>query len=131
MNNFGISEESLAKIIAIIDDMREDNESMPILVEGKRDKKALQELGFEGDIIVLNSGYTLADVADAISKKYRKIIILTDWDKKGSYLAGRIFNLLRDNDVICNLEYRRKLGFYLGPHISTVEELSIFSEKII
>ena len=124
MNNFGISEESLAKIMAIIDDMREDNESMPILVEGKRDKKALQELGFEGDIIVLNSGYTLADVADVISKKYRKIIILTDWDKKGSYLAGRIFNLLRDNDVICNLEYRRKLGFYLGPHISTVEELA-------
>jgi len=131
MNNFGISEESLAKIMAIIDDMREDNESTPILVEGKRDKKALKELGFEGDIIVLNSGYTLADVADAISKKYRKIIILTDWDKKGSYLAGRIFNLLRDNDVICNLEYRRKLGFYLGPHISTVEELSMFSEKII
>jgi len=85
----------------------------------------------EGDIIVLNSGYTLVDVADEISKKYRKIIILTDWDKKGSYLAGRIFNLLRDNDVICNLEYRRKLGFYLGPHISTVEELSMFSEKII
>ncbi len=131
MNEFGISKESLAKIMLIIDEMKGDNENTPILVEGKRDKKALEELGFEGKIIVLNSGHTLASLADRISKKYRKIIILTDWDKKGSYLAGRLFNLLRDNDVICDMEYRRKLGFYLGSHISTVEELAMLSEKVI
>ena len=131
MNELGISRESLAKILLIIDKMKEDNESTPILVEGKRDEKALQELGFEGKIIVLNSGHTLANLADRVSKNYRKIIILTDWDKKGSYLAGRLFNLLRDNDVFCDMEYRRKLGFYLGSHIFTVEELSMLSEKVI
>ncbi len=131
MNNFGISRESLDKVYQILDEMKADNENIPILVEGKRDKKALQELGFEGDIIILNSGHTLANIADWISEKHKKIIILTDWDKKGSYLAGRLFNLLRDNDVVCNMEYRRKLGFYLGSHISTVEELSMLSEKVI
>ncbi len=128
----GLPPESLEKIIGILDEMREDNNSVPILVEGRRDRRALVALGFKGEIIVLNSGKSLSNLADKIASSYGELIILTDWDKKGSYLAGRIFNLLRDNDVVCNLEYRRKLGFYLGSHISTVEELSFLSsEKII
>jgi 5S rRNA maturation endonuclease (ribonuclease M5) len=130
--HFGLNEESLINIWKIIEEMRCENASIPILVEGKRDKMALRTLGFEGEIITINSGKTLTSLADNIAQSYRNVIILTDWDKKGNYLAGRIFNLLRDNDVICDLEYRRKLGFYLGPHISTVEEIaSLPSEKVI
>ena len=130
--HLGLPDESLEKILRILDEMREDNSTVPILVEGRRDKDALVNLGFEGDIIVLNSGKSLVNLVDEIARSYKKLIILTDWDEKGSYLAGRVFNLMRDSDVLCNLDYRRKLGFYLGSHISTVEELSFLnSEKII
>ncbi|AGB04950.1 small primase-like protein with Toprim domain [Aciduliprofundum sp. MAR08-339] len=120
----GISQESMEKIESILEDMRVENVQTPILVEGKRDREALRTLGMEGEIITVNMGKSLSDLADFIASRHFKVIILTDWDRKGSYLAGKLFTLLRDNDVICNMEYRRKLGFYVGAHISSVEELA-------
>ncbi len=119
----GLPQESLQKIEDLIEELKEANLSVPVLVEGKRDLAALRELGLEGEILLVNSGKNLVDLSDLIAKRYSEIIILTDWDRKGSYLAGKMFTLLRDNGVLCNMEYRRKIGFYAGSLISTVEEL--------
>ncbi len=122
-----IPEESLKRIEAILEDFREENLRAPIIVEGKRDEDALRTLGFRGEIIRINSGSSLVSFAQRISMEYKRVIILTDWDRTGSFLAGRLYELLRDNDVLCDMEFRRKLGFYAGSLISTVEELpSIF-----
>jgi len=118
-----LSEDILEKIEALISQAKIENYNTPILVEGRKDREALRLLGFRGVILLLNKGKSLSALADSIAMKYEKIIILTDWDKKGNYLAERMKALLEDDDVECDMEFRRKLSSLLGSHITTVEEL--------
>ncbi len=63
---------------------------MPIIVEGKKDKKALRDLGFDGEIITLHSGKSIYEFAETIANKYEKIILLFDWDSKGEELYSKV-----------------------------------------
>ena len=118
-----LSGDILEKVEEIISEAKIMNYDTPILVEGRKDREALRLLGFKGIILLINKGKSLSNVADNIAMKYEKIIILTDWDKKGNFLAERMKVLLEDNDVECDMEIRRKLSSLLRSHITTVEEL--------
>ena len=76
----------------VLDDLIEKNRSVPIIVEGVYDRRALHELGVRGDIRVLNRGNSVLGLCEAIAREYREAIILTDWDVRG----GRIARNLRD-----------------------------------
>ncbi len=55
-----------------------------ILVEGKRDRMALEELRFTGDVKLLNRGWPIEKVVvDLIENYSEKPIILMDWDRTG------------------------------------------------
>ena len=60
-----------------LSEQRSRNRDMdfPILVEGKRDKIALQCLGFTGQIEVLNRGWTIDRVVTRYSKSTGKEIL--------------------------------------------------------
>ena len=60
-------------------------EDIPIIVEGRNDKKALQELGLD-NIFTLN--LPLFKIVERIHTK--EVVILTDLDKKGKELYRRI-----------------------------------------
>jgi 5S rRNA maturation endonuclease (ribonuclease M5) len=119
-----LSGDILEKVEEIISEAKIMNYDTPILVEGRKDREALRLLGFKGAILLINKGKSLSNVADNIAMKYERIIILTDWDKKGDFLAERMRILLEDNDVECNMEIRRRLSSLLSSHITTVEELT-------
>jgi 5S rRNA maturation endonuclease (ribonuclease M5) len=59
-----------------------------IVVEGKKDRKALEKLGFR-NIIELNKK-PLFQIIENISMKHKECIILTDLDKKGKQLYGKL-----------------------------------------
>ena len=64
-----------------------------IVVEGRKDKDALERLGLENIIFLKKPLYK---VAEEISLKCKKCIILTDLDKKGKQLFERLKkNLVR------------------------------------
>jgi len=68
--------------------VEEVNESKKIiLAEGKKDIKALRELGIKNDIITL-SRLPLFEVVEQLSDQ--EVIILTDFDKKGKQLYGKL-----------------------------------------
>ena len=55
----------------------------PVIVEGKRDTKALRNLGFGGIIIELNDGNSVLSTVENIAYKFgrrSKFVVLTDWD---------------------------------------------------
>jgi len=56
-----------------------------IIVEGKKDKVALEKLGFE-NIFVLHGKPFYKAIEEIEGKKIKKCIILTDLDKKGKQL---------------------------------------------
>lgn len=59
-----------------------------IIVEGKKDKEALECLGVS-NIITLNKD-PIYKVIEEAAKENKKVIILTDLDKEGKKLYGRL-----------------------------------------
>lgn len=58
-----------------------------VLVEGKKDKRALELLGFQR-VYTVNINKPLYEVAESINED--RIIILTDLDKKGKEIYSKI-----------------------------------------
>lgn len=83
----------------------EENKKVPIIVEGDKDVFSLRKLGIRGEIITFNSGLSIIDFCDKLVKKYKEVIILTDWDRKGGFICHTIEKNL-EGRVKCNLYYR-------------------------
>ena len=101
----------------------------PIIVEGKRDKKALRDLDINGDIFVLNKGHSIIKIVDDLSRLLGpkgKFIILTDWDRTG----GNLYRLIKDYSHSCDLimvdNFRKRLSILTKNEIKCVEHLPKF-----
>ena len=92
-----------------LDELCEENKIVPIIVEGEKDTEALRKLDVTGEIIQINRGVSLIDFCDQIAQQYSKIIILTDWDRKGGYLCHTIMRNL-EGRVNCNTYYREVIA---------------------
>ena len=108
-------------------ELREENKTIPIIVEGNKDVEALRKLGVSGEIIRFNQGVSIPDFCDMISHRYKKIIILTDWDRKGGYLCSTIKKNL-EGLVYCNTRFREI--FAKRSMIRTLEGLPSWIETI-
>jgi 5S rRNA maturation endonuclease (ribonuclease M5) len=84
----------------------------PILVEGKRDKAALERIGVRNRIFLIN--LTPDELCKRISKVADEAVILTDFDETGEKLGKRVEEALYSYSVLPNTEVRRKLRYLLG-----------------
>ncbi len=85
----------LDELEEVIERLRLANKECPVIVEGRRDRDALQRLGLEGEIITIHSGGTLYDFAEELIHAHETIILLPDWDDRGELLYGKLASLLR------------------------------------
>jgi len=99
-------EQILQELEETLVELREENKTTPIIVEGDKDINALQKLGMTGEIVRFNTGQSVSNFCDTIAQKYRKIILLTDWDWRGGRLGSSIKKHL-ENRVECNTSYRQ------------------------
>ena len=83
------------------------NSNTLIIVEGKKDKIALQKLGL-ANIIELNKK-PLFQIVEEISNSNDECIILTDLDKKGKELYGKLNSSLQKHGVKVNNKLREFL----------------------
>ncbi len=58
-----------------------------VIVEGKKDRKALSDLGVEN---IMTISKPLYKVAEDAAESSRDVIILTDFDRKGKELYGKL-----------------------------------------
>ena len=119
--------KSIEDLEKIIDELGEENRSIPIIVEGKKDIEALRKLDISGSIISVNAGLPLIDFCDKIAQEQTDIIILTDWDRKGGYLCRTIKKNL-EGRVNCNTKYREL--FAKNAMIRTLEGLPSWLETM-
>lgn len=82
--------ERSEKIREVLHYLYEINKLVPIIVEGKRDKKALNDIGFDGEIITLHSGKSIYEFSENIANRFDKVVLLFDWDEKGEELYSKI-----------------------------------------
>jgi len=77
----------------VIEALCEINKRFPVVVEGKKDLKALRKLGLSGDIIPLHNGKGLYNFSEELAERFSKVVLLLDWDAKGETL----FTSLKEN----------------------------------
>ena len=104
-----------------------------VLVEGRRDREALEALGFSGPIEVLNRGWPVDDVLVFLVETYGRrsqvdrgpsVIVLMDWDRTGGRLQANIRRNLESLDVGFDEQLRSVLMRCLKPETRVVEDLS-------
>ncbi|UTB31535.1 MAG: toprim domain-containing protein [Methanobacterium sp. ERen5] len=104
---------------------------MPILIEGNKDVNALKKLGINGTFIkVSGSGLKLFEIAEKSVKLSSKVIILTDFDKKGEQLAKRLAGDIQSLGSYPNLEIRRKIMGITRKFIKDIESLPRHMEQL-
>jgi 5S rRNA maturation endonuclease (ribonuclease M5) len=102
-----LNHEKLKKTLAELQDLAED---ATLLVEGKKDKAALQSLGINGDFFLLGSQkQSLQESAEKLAKKQKTVILLLDADKKGRELTKEMITYLQK----CGAKVDRKIGSIL------------------
>jgi 5S rRNA maturation endonuclease (ribonuclease M5) len=96
-----------------------------IIVEGAKDKKCLESLGFR-NVIELRSR-PLYEVVEIVSQKCNRAAILTDLDKKGKQIFGYLSSGLQKRGVSIDNRFRNFL--YKNTNLSHIEGLASFLEK--
>ena len=97
-----------------------------IIVEGKKDRLALEHFGITN--IIELSKKPLFKVIEDISLKNKKCIILTDLDKKGKELYGKLNHGLQQNGIIIDNSFRNFL--YKNTDLRQIEGLVSYMETI-
>jgi len=79
-----------------LEELKEDSKNKVIIVEGKKDRAALQHFGIK-NIIILRKPLFL--IVEYVVKKEKECVILTDLDKKGKELYGKLASSLNQFGV--------------------------------
>lgn len=79
-----------------------------IIVEGKKDRITLEKLGIKNNIIEL-SKKPIYKIIEEIASQDKECIILTDFDKKGKQLYGKLNSGLTRLGVKVNNKFREFL----------------------
>ncbi len=100
-----------------------------IIVEGMRDERALRALGVSGPVIMASRRPALLLAEDA-ARRYREIVVLTDWDLKGDEMAVKIDQYLRMAGIRPDMDIRSRLKKLVKKEIKDVESLSLYVERM-
>jgi 2,5-diamino-6-(ribosylamino)-4(3H)-pyrimidinone 5'-phosphate reductase len=120
------AKDNVERIFKSLEDLRERNRSIPIIVEGKNDIRALRKLSFEGEIIQLHSRVTIEKFCRNLSTEHKEVILLMDWDPKGKRLTSSLIRHLNSYEVKTDFDFWR-LCFSMVSQMSNVESLpSVF-----
>jgi 5S rRNA maturation endonuclease (ribonuclease M5) len=84
-------------------------EDAVVLVEGKKDKRALEPYVGKGEILLASSGRLLKSCERASELGAREVVVLTDRDTSGEELAKMAKNELERHGIRANLEMRKML----------------------
>ena len=98
-----------------------------VVVEGARDEEALHSLFPWVNVVRLNTGRDMVSLAEELSSLYARILVLTDFDRKGRILGRRLSHLLRSMGVAVDDALRREFASLGLVH---VEELPAVIERI-
>ena len=96
-----------------------------VIVEGKKDKKALQSFGIK-NIIELNKK-PIFEIIEEISSKNKDCIILTDLDKHGKQLYGKLNSGLQQHGVRIDNSFRNFL--FKNTKLRQIEGLTKYIEN--
>ncbi len=124
-------EDRVLGLIDLVEELKGANLEAPVLVEGRKDVASLRALGLEGEILVINTGKTLFVRSEEIAREFKKVIILTDWDRRGGQLARKMKEDLEANECCVDLQFRRDIARLSKKEIACVEEMASYIGRLV
>ena len=120
--------ERLEKLIQRIS--HESEEGGVIIVEGQRDRESLRTMGIGGTILCLQSSRknTVGFVEELVS--VGNVIVLTDFDRQGVFLAKRLTRALNSQGIRGNLVLWHELRGLTRSDVRSIEELPKFHHRL-
>lgn len=108
----------------------EKSKTLPlVIVEGKKDKTALESLGFKNILVLHHDGTSLFSILDQIEEKgCKECAILTDFDRKGRQYYNILKKELVKRGIKVNDRFRNAL---MKKKISHIEGLDTFLKNNI
>ncbi|MBW6518450.1 MAG: toprim domain-containing protein [ANME-2 cluster archaeon] len=103
--------------------LQQSEEGAAIIVEGKRDRRALRELGITGPV-KLGTQKSLLELCEEVAREYNKVIVLTDWDENGDKLARLMAEFLYNAGATVNTDIRQKIKALVKKRIKDIESLN-------
>jgi len=124
-------EEALEEIEKVLDEIRDLSQSgVPIIVEGEKDAKALRKLNVKGDIHKISEDKrTALNFLEKLST-YKRVMILTDFDRAGNELARFCAKHLESLNTEAIVEPRDKLKALVRKFVKDIEGLPKFVRTV-
>ncbi len=121
--------EKQEKIQQIISKLCEESaKGKPIIVEGKKDCQALQELGVSGRILTLKTGgKSFLQAIEAIELLgVSEVILLLDFDRRGKEATACLKQNLERAKITANTRFCADLQALVGREIQSIESLTTY-----
>ncbi len=122
--------ETLERMTRLLEELDDASQTIPIIVEGRKDEEALRDLGIEGRIIILNDGHSVLGTCEELAKTHTIAIILTDWDRRGGQLARSLMDSLEACDMKHETDIRARISYLSKKEIKDVEGLPGFMRRL-
>lgn len=123
-------EERLREIELVLDDLSDLSKDHVILVEGLKDKRALEALRINGDVFMIQSEGGPMKASEYAADHGRKAVILTDWDRKGGAIARELGTQLASLGVEFDLSVRARLSSLCKKYVKDVESLDSLVSRL-
>ena len=107
-----------------LEKLKEESKEKVVLVEGIKDKKALESLGIKNIITLKKPLYA---VAEQIQKTGKECIIMLDLDKEGKKLYSKINSYLSQLGVKIDNSFR---DFLFKTKLRQIEGIDSYIEKL-
>jgi len=116
-------QKQFEEIEKLIEKLKQESEIVTtlIIVEGDHDVQALLEIGIEQNVVAFK-GHSQTEICDQASK-FKKVIILTDFDRYGEELAKALYENLSSRGIKVDLSYHRKFKLYFKKVSKDIEGL--------
>ena len=123
---------SFIKLSSVIEELKICVEQgIPVLIEGRKDENALKELGINGNFLkVSGSGLKLFEIAEIATQSSSRVVILTDFDRKGNQLAKRLSEDIQSLGPHPDLSFRRTIMGITRRFIKDIESLPRHLEQL-
>ncbi len=122
--------ETFLELTSVVQEMGELVDA--VVVEGAHDKEALREMGITKEIVMYSSGSSYVDFVDYLRSRYKRVVILTDYDRAGKRFNKKLSAGLERAGIKVERRYREEIGRILGIRgMKCIESINSFRNKVL
>jgi 5S rRNA maturation endonuclease (ribonuclease M5) len=125
--------EKEEKILQALERLAQESaKGIPIVVEGKKDVKALRGLAIKGKIIKAKTGgKSMLDVISKVEEcRVQEVILLLDFDRRGREWTRNLKQYLEKMQIKANVVFWKKLRGIVGREVKDIESLASYMETL-